>query len=77
MDTSSVVYKGSIKGKFTGFKNTTTKFEFADGQVWRQVEHKFKYMFKPNPDAQIIYKDNKYFLEVQGMDEMVEIKRIK
>ena len=77
MTSEKVIYKGTIKGKFTGFKNTNTKFEFADGQIWRQNEHKFLYTFKQSPEAQIIYKENKYYLEVQGVEETVEVKRIK
>jgi len=77
MEKETVVYKGTIKGKFTGFKNSTTTFEFADGQIWRQAEHKFLYQFKQSPEAQIVYKDNKNYLEVQGMDERVEVRRIK
>lgn len=77
MKKETVIYKGTIKGKFTGFKNTTTTFEFSDGQIWRQAEHKFLYNFKQCPEAQIIYKDNKSYLEVQGIDERVEVRRIK
>jgi hypothetical protein len=36
METTNIIYKGMIKGKFMGFKNSYTKFEFADGQVWKQ-----------------------------------------
>lgn len=77
MASESVVYKGTIKGKFTGFKNATTTFEFSDGQVWRQCEHKFLYQFKQSPEVKIVYKNNKYYLEVQGVEEMVEVKRVK
>ncbi len=41
MDVVNVISKGTIKGKFMGFKNSYTKFEFADGQIWRQNESKF------------------------------------
>jgi len=77
MEKETVICKGTIKGKFTGFKNTTTTFEFSDGQIWRQVEHKFLFQFKQNPEAQIIYTNNKTYLEVQSIDERVEVKRIK
>jgi hypothetical protein len=77
MTSENVIYKGTIKGKFTGFKNTITKFEFADGQIWRQNENKFLYTFKQSPEVQIIYKENKYYLAVQGVEETVAVQRIK
>jgi hypothetical protein len=77
METANVIYKGMIKGKFMGFKNTYTKFEFADGQVWKQSENKFLHQYLYNPEAQIIYKDEKYYLEVRGIDETVEVRRMK
>lgn len=77
MEKETIIYKGTIKGKFKGFKNSTTTFEFTDGQIWRQAEAKFLYQFKQSPEAKVIYKDNKNYLEVQGIDERVEVRRIK
>lgn len=77
MEYKNVIYKGTIKGKFTGFKNSNTKFEFVDGQVWRQNEHKFVYFNTFGPEVEIYFKENKYFMEVPGMDETVEVRRIK
>ena len=77
MDATNVIYKGMIKGKFMGFKNSYTKFEFADGQVWKQSENKFLQHYAYNPEAQIIYKDERYYLEVKGIDETVEVRRLK
>ena len=72
-----VVSKGTIKGKFKGFKNSSTIFEFTDGQKWRQGEAKFLHHFAVNPEVQIISKEGKYYLEVIGVSEMVEVRRIK
>ncbi len=77
MDVVNVISKGTIKGKFMGFKNSYTKFEFADGQVWRQNESKYLSHYAYNAEAQIVYKDEKYYLEVKGISETVEVRRIK
>jgi hypothetical protein len=77
MDVVNVISKGTIKGKFMGFKNSYTKFEFTDGQVWRQSESKFLHHYANCPEAQIIFKDDKYYLEVKGISETVEVKRLK
>jgi hypothetical protein len=77
MDAINVIYKGMIKGKFMGFKNGYNIFEFADGQKWRQNENKFLHHYAFNPEAQIFQKEGKYYLEVKGVSEPVEIKRLK
>jgi hypothetical protein len=77
MEKETVVYKGTIKGKFKVFKNSTTTFEMADGQIWRQAEAKFLHSFKQCPEVRVVYIDNKNYLEVQGIDEKVEVRRIK
>jgi hypothetical protein len=55
MDAVNAIYKGTIKGKFLGFKNSYTIFEFADGQKWRQNENKYLHQYLYNPEAQIVY----------------------
>ncbi len=77
METVNVISKGTIKGKFKGFKNSYTIFEFMDGQKWRQNESKFLNHYAYNPEAQIVFKDEKYYLEVKGISEIVEVRRIK
>lgn len=52
----SVVYEGTIKGKFTGFKNRDTTFEFTNGQIWKQGEYKYLYHYAYRPQAKIIDK---------------------
>jgi len=46
----NIISKGTIKGKFMGFKNNYTIFEFTDGQKWRQNESKFWHHFAINPE---------------------------
>jgi len=72
----NVVSKGTIKGKFTGFKSSKI-FEFTDGQKWRQSEAKFVNYFAVNPEVEITQKDGKYFIEVRGLEKTVEVRRIK
>jgi hypothetical protein len=55
MDAVNAIYKGTIKGKLLGFKNSYTIFEFADGQKLRQNENKYLHQYLYNPEAQIVY----------------------
>ena len=73
----NVISRGTIKGKFKGFKNSSTIFEFTDGQKWRQSEAKFVNYFAVNPEVEIIQKDGKYYMEVRGLDKTIEVRRIK
>ena len=73
----NVISKGTIKGKFKGFKNSSTIFEFTDGQKWRQSEAKFLNHFAVNPEVEIIQKDGKYYMEVRGVSQAIEVRRIK
>lgn len=77
MDEKNVIYKGMIKGKFMGFKNINTKFEFSDGQIWRQSESKYLQHYAFNPEAEITYKNDKYYLGITGLDQTVEVRRLK
>jgi hypothetical protein len=76
MDDVNVITKGTIKGKFMGFKSYAT-FEFTDGQKWRQSDTKFLHHYAFNPEAQITQKEGKYYLEVQNISETVEVRRLK
>jgi len=73
----NVIFKGTIKGKFLGFKNSYSIFEFTDGQKWRQNENKYLHHYAYGPEAQIFQKEGKYYLEVQNVSEPVEVRRIK
>lgn len=76
-EVKNVISKGTIKGKFKGFKNSYTVFELMDGQKWRQNESKFVNYFAVNPEVEIIQKDGKYYMEVKGLEQTVEVRRIK
>jgi len=73
----NVISKSTIKGKFKGFKNSSTVFEFTDGQKWRQSEAKFVNYFAVNPEVEIFQQDGKYYLQVRGLEQTVEVRRIK
>jgi hypothetical protein len=73
----NVISKGTIKGKFKGFKNSYTIFEFTDGQKWRQSEAKFVNYFAVNPEVEVFQQDGKYYLSVKGIEQTVQVRRIK
>jgi hypothetical protein len=73
----SVIYEGTIKGAFKGFKNRDTTFEFNNGSIWQQNEYKYHYHYAYRPEAKVIDRNGRYYIEVEGVSESVEVKRIK
>ncbi len=73
----SVFFEGTIKGSFKGFKNRDTIFEFTNGQIWKQNEYKYHYHYAYRPEAKIIDKGGRYYLEVDGVSDSVEVKKIR
>jgi len=67
----------SIKGKFTGWTGDT-KFEFANGQVWRQVSMGTYHISVTNPTI-IIERGfmGAYYMQVKGYNKRITVKRVK
>lgn len=71
----SVIEEGQLKGAFRGFKNRETVFQFYAGKAWKQNEYKYHYHYAYMPRAKVISESGRYYLEVEGMNEKVEVKR--
>lgn len=69
--------QGDIKGKFQGFINRDTIFEFTNGSIWKQNEYKYIYHYAYRPEATILNQGGAYYLKVEGMSDTVQVKRIK
>ena len=69
-----LVKETRINGTFTGCK-AGNLYETADGKVWRQVRYKYRYKYAYRPRAKIWKDGSRYFLEVDRMNEMIEIKK--
>jgi hypothetical protein len=71
-----IVEKGQLKGAFKGFHNTETVFEFYSGSKWRQNEYKYNYHYSYGPSAKVVNDSGRYWLQVDGMSDSVEVVRI-
>lgn len=72
----SVIEEGQLKGSFRGFKNRDTVFEFDGGRKWKQNEDKYHYHYAYMPKAKVIDEGGRYYLEVEGMNDKVEVQRV-
>ncbi|MGW8169866.1 MAG: hypothetical protein ACWGHH_07680 [Sulfurovaceae bacterium] len=71
-----IVEEGQLKGSFKGFKNRDTVFQFYGGRSWKQNEYKYYYHYAYMPYAKVVDNGGRYYLEVEGMNEKVEVKRV-
>ena len=64
-----------INGAFHGW-NGDNYYELANGQVWQQAHYKYNYHYAYRPRARVFTDGSWHFLEVEGMSEMIEVKRV-
>lgn len=69
-----VVTEGQIDGAFSGWDGDTY-YNLTNGQVWQQTHHKYAYHYAYRPNARVLTDGSRYFLEVEGMDEPIEVRR--
>lgn len=70
-----MVEEGQLKGRFRGFKNRQTIFEFRGGHKWKQAEYKYHYHYAYMPHAKVVDEGGRHMLYVDGMDDSVQVRR--
>lgn len=73
---AKLVVEGAITSDFKGF-NDQMKFEIDNAQVWVQAEYKYSHHYAYRPHALIISGINGTELQVDGMNETVQVRRIR
>lgn len=69
-----LVAESKISGAFTGWHQDAV-FELVNGQIWQQKRYKYRYKYRYRPNAKIWKDGTKYYIEVDGMQDMIEVKR--
>lgn len=70
-----LVTKSRINGTFTGWKGGNV-YTLVNGQKWMQITYKYRYKYKYRPQATVWRNGSQYYLEVEGMGEMLRVRRI-
>lgn len=70
----SVEHDAYIDGAFTGWTGRGV-YRLTDGSLWQQVNYLYQYQYLYRPEARIISEGGTYYLEVEGMDERIEVRR--
>ncbi|HVL69409.1 MAG TPA: hypothetical protein VM364_19280 [Vicinamibacterales bacterium] len=74
----AIVEEGQLKGSFKGFRNRDTVFEFYGSRgKWRQNEYKYHYYYAYMPHARVVEAGGGYEIEVEGMNDRVQVVRLR
>ncbi|MFC0417725.1 hypothetical protein ACFFHH_20155 [Cytobacillus solani] len=72
-----LVYESRIKGSFQGYKDRETVFELVNGRAYKQDEYQYQYRYMHSPNVKVYQEGSTYYLEVEGMNSRVRVKKIK
>ena len=69
-----LITRSRIVGPFWGWLGRAA-YELENGEVWKQVHYKYQYHHAQRPIAKVWRDNQKHFLEVDGMPEVIEVRR--
>ncbi|MDA2918779.1 hypothetical protein MYX76_04685 [Desulfobacterota bacterium AH_259_B03_O07] len=64
-----------IDDVFEGFDKDKI-YSLENGQKWQQTKYQYKYVYNYRPKVTIWEDGDKYLLEIEGVGEMVEVRRL-
>jgi hypothetical protein len=67
-----LVTESRIAGPFRGWEGSGI-YILANGQVWKQLHHQSQNHYDLDPKARVWQVGSKYFLEVAGMLDSIEV----
>ena len=65
-----------IDGDFEGFEGDTI-FTLLNGQIWQQIDGRYRYSYGYSPRVLIIVNGNTGKMSVEGIDVSITVMRIK
>jgi hypothetical protein len=70
-----LITQSRIEGEFEGFDGDRI-YTLDNGQQWQQAHYKYRYVYKYRPVARIWNDGGKYTLDVEGMGEIIQVRRM-
>ena len=71
-----VVVEGHVKGAFSGWgQGKEFVLDRGTHRKWRQVEDRYEFRYAFKPKAKVLRDGSRFYLEVEGMDDMVEVAK--
>lgn len=71
----TIVTKSRIRGEFQGWTGNGV-YELENGQRWEQVQYRYRYRYKYRPKATVVRRGGRYFLQVDGMNESIQVNKV-
>ncbi len=63
-----------IAGPFWGWLGRAA-YELENGEIWKQVHYKYQYFHAQRPRATVWHDGSRYYLDVAGMEDRIEVVR--
>jgi hypothetical protein len=70
------VIESQIDGEFKGWDGETI-FKLANGQIWQQSSYAYTYSYKYRPNVMIFPSNGGFSMQVEGMEQRIQVVRIK
>lgn len=72
----TLVSDSRIDGTFTGCDGSSL-YKLTNGQIWEQSRYMYRYRYRYRPQARVWSGSNGYFLQVDGMEELIQVRRVR
>jgi hypothetical protein len=69
------VIESRIDGEFKGWEGESI-YKLRNGQIWQQAEYKYRYRYRYAPSVLIFRKGGSYYMQVDGDEEVVRVRRL-
>ena len=73
---TEAIIETRIDGEFTGWDGETI-FKLMNGQIWQQVSYAYIYYYKYSPNVLIVLVGANYVLHVEGIDQQIQVRRLR
>jgi hypothetical protein len=70
-----LVFESQIDGNFYGMDGSSV-YILTNGHIYQQSQVKYQYCYSYCPSVKIWKDHSQYFLDVDGMNEMIEVKKV-
>lgn len=70
------IIESRIKGEFSGWQGETI-FKLMNGQIWQQIDGRYKYKYKYSPKVIIFRSGKGYEMQVENVDGRIRVQRLK
>lgn len=70
-----LVTESRIAGEFSGWDGDTV-FALDNGMKWQQARYAYRYHYAYRPRARVFRDGGRILLEVEGMNDVIEVRRL-